>query len=116
METTGARALSPEAQEALRREDVKAVLEGRTRTEVGELFGVTRQTVGPWVRAYRAKGEKALGAKARGGPKGLGSRLGARQLARFARLLRDKLPDQLKLPFYFRMREGVVALVERGLG
>lgn len=116
MENTDARALSPEAQEALRKKAVKAVLEGRTRTEVAELFGVTRQTVALWVKAYRAKGEKALEARPRGRPKGSGSRLEARQLARLARLLRDKLPDQLKLPFYLWTREAVVALVERQFG
>ena len=41
MKNVDARSLPPEAQEALRTKAVKAVLDGRTRTEVAELFGVT---------------------------------------------------------------------------
>lgn len=52
MENRDPRSLPPEAQEALRRKAVRAVLGGRTRTEVAELFGVTRQRVSLWVKAY----------------------------------------------------------------
>lgn len=117
METRDARALSPEAQEALRRQAVRAVVEGgRTRTEVAELFGVTRQAVALWVKAYRARGERALEAKPRGRPKGKGTRLEPWQMAQVAETLRDRMPDQLKLPFYLWTREAVVALVERRFG
>ncbi len=112
MKDVDARSLPPEAQEALRTKAVKAVLDGRTRTEVAELFGVTRQTVSLWVKAYEAEGEKALRAKQRGCPKGSGSRLLPWQKALVARTLRDKMPDQLKLPFYLWTREAVVAWVE----
>jgi transposase len=117
METRDARSLSPEAQEALRRKAVRAVVEGgRTRTEVAELFGVTRQTVALWVKAYRARGERALEARPRGRPKGKGTRLEPWQMAQVAKTLRDRMPDQLKLPFYLWTREAVVTLVERRFG
>lgn len=116
MKTIDARALAPEAQEALRKKAVKAVLDGRTRIEVAELFGVTRQSVALWVKAYETEGEKGLEAKQRGRPKGAGSRLEPWQKAQVAKTLRDKLPDQLKLPFYLWTREAVVALVERRFG
>lgn len=95
---------------------VQAVLEGRKKTEVAELFGVTRQTVGGWVKAYREDGEKALRAKPQGRPKGQGTRLAPGQMAQVAKTLRDKMPDQLKLPFYLWTREAVVALVESRFG
>lgn len=116
MKRRDARSLSPAAQEALRVKAVQAVEDGRSRTEVAELFGVTRQTVTRWVKAYRKGGEKALRAKRRGRPKGVGSRLAPWQKAQVAKVLRDKMPDQLKLPFYLWTREAVVALVARRFG
>jgi transposase len=116
MNATDARSLPAEAQEAMRRKAVEAVLGGRSRTEVGELFGVTRQTVTLWVKAYEEGGEKALETRPRGRPKGVGSRLAPWQKAQVAKTLRDKMPDQLKLPFYLWTREAVVALVERRFG
>jgi transposase len=116
MKTKDARSLSAEAQEALRMKAVQAVLEGRKKTEVAELFGVTRQTVAGWVKAYHAHGEKALRAKRQGRPKGQGTRLVPWQMAQVAKTLRDKMPDQLKLPFYLWTREAVAALVESRFG
>lgn len=116
MKTNDARSLAPKAQEALRKKAVKAVLGGRTRTEVAEIFGVTRQTVALWVKAYQADGEKGLEARPRGRRKGAGSRLQPWQKAQIAKTLRDKMPDQVKLPFYLWTREAVVALVERRFG
>jgi transposase len=113
MTNKDARSLAPEAQEALRMKAVRAVEEGRTRTEVADLFGVTRQSVALWVKAYREEGEKALEAKPRGRRKGDGYRLQPWQMAQVSKTLRDKMPDQLKLPFYLWTREAVVALVER---
>lgn len=116
MDPTDARSLPPEAQEAMRKKAVEAVEAGRSRTEVGELFGVTRQTVTLWVKAYEEGGEKALESRPRGRPRGAGSRLEPWQKAQVAKALRDKMPDQLKLPFYLWTREAVVALVERRFG
>jgi transposase len=116
MRNDDARSLAPEAQEALRMKAVRAVLGGKTQTEVADLFGVTRQSVGRWMKAFREKGEKALKAKRRGRPKGAGSRLKPWQKAQIAKALMDKMPDQLKLPFYLWTREAVVALVERRFG
>lgn len=63
MKNQDARSLPSVAQEDLRRKAVKAVLDGRKQVEVANLFGVTRQTVGRWVKAYREGGAKALKAK-----------------------------------------------------
>jgi transposase len=116
MKRRDARSLSSEAQEVLRRNAVRAVLEGRTRVEAAEWFGVTPERVGLWVKAYERGGESALRAKRRGRPKGDGTRLEPWQMAQVAKTLRDKMPDQLKLPFYLWTREAVVALVERRFG
>lgn len=113
MEPRDSRTLSPAAQEELRRRAVAAVLNGSSRTEVGELFGVPRQTVGLWVKAYHAGGEEALTSKRRGRPAGAGAKLLPWQAAQVAQALRDSRPEQLKLPFYLWTRDAVVELIKR---
>ena len=111
MKTKDFRSLSPQSQEDLRRKAVKAVLSGRTRHEVAELFGVTRQSVGAWVKRYRQDGAKGLKAQPRGRRRG--SRLKPWQAAQVVKAIMDKHPDQLKLPFYLWTREAVGSLIER---
>jgi len=106
--------LPPRAQEDTRRKAVKAVLAGRTRTEVAAIFGVSRESAGQWVKAYLKGGEKALRAKRRGRPKG--SSLKPWQAANTARTVIDRKPDQLKLPFCLWTREAVALLIERRYG
>jgi transposase len=114
MKTKDFRSLGPEAQETLRRAAVQAVLAGESRVAAAQRFGVTRQTVGQWVQAYRDGGEDALKARRRGRPKG-GS-LAPWQAAQIAKAVVDRCPDQLKLPFYLWTREAVGDLIERRFG
>jgi transposase len=113
MEPRDSRTLSPAAQEELRRRAVAAVLKGASRTEVSELLGVPRQTVGQWVKAYHGGGEEALKSKPRGRPAGAGAKLLPWQAAQVAQALRDSRPEQLKLPFYLWTRDAVVEFIKR---
>lgn len=108
------RSLSSEAQEELRRKAVMAVLRGNSRVEVALIFGVTRESVGAWVGRYRGGGGKELDARRRGRPKG-GSLL-PWQAAQIVRLIMDKRPEQLRLPFYLWTREAVARLIEKKFG
>jgi transposase len=116
MEARDTRRLSPAAQEELRRRAVAAVERGATRTEVERLLGVPRQTIGQWVKAYREGGAAALASKPRGPKPGAGTKLSPSQAAQIAKLLRDRRPEQLKLPFYLWTRDAVVDLIERRFG
>lgn len=109
-----ARSLSASAQELLRRRAVRAVLSGQRQIEVAALFGVTRQAVANWLRAHRGGGLRALKARRQGRP--TGGRLDDRQAAVIVRLIRDRRPDQLKLPFYLWTREAVAQLIEQRWG
>jgi transposase len=113
MKKTDARKLHASAQQDMRRKAVKAVLGGRTRVEVAEIFGVTRQSVGKWVQGYDEGGEKALKARKRGRRKGEGKKLLPWQLAQTAKMVTDRHPDQLKLPFYLWTRQAVAGLIEK---
>jgi len=111
-----ARTLAQAAQEELRRRAVGAVSGGRSQGEVARLFGVSRQTVNGWVKAERAGGEPALASRKRGRRPGEQQALRPWQQAQIARAIRDKNPDQLKLPFFLWTREAVRDLIERRFG
>jgi transposase len=111
-----ARSLSGVAQEELRKRAVHLVVElKKTRTEAARLLDVTRKAVGNWVKAHRERGEDALAAKRRGRPPG-GTKLSAEQAKEVAALVRDRNPDQLKLPFYLWTREAVAKLIKSHFG
>ena len=114
MEIRDARSLPPIAQEDLRQKALKAILDGRKQVEAAKILGVTRQTVGRWVKKFREGGEKALKAKRRGRPKG--GALLPWQAAQIARTVVDHNPEQLRLPFYLWTREAVAQLIKQRFG
>jgi transposase len=108
------RRLSPQAQEELRRRAVAAVVvEGRSQGEVARLFGVSRQSVNLWVAAHRRGGGRALASGKRGRRPGEQRALKPWQQAQIAKAIKEKNPDQLKLPFFLWTREAVRELIVR---
>lgn len=117
MPTRDARSLSADAQEALRKRAVQAYLTGEmTQAQVAAAFGVHRSALTKWLAAYRAEGEAALDAHPKGPAKGTRTLLTAVQAAQITRLIMDKCPEQLKLPFYLWTREAVQELILRKCG
>jgi transposase len=110
-----ARSLPSDAQAELRRTAVRLVGEGRSRTEVAALLSVTRETVGRWVKAHRAGGDRALDARRRGRRPGH-TKLTDAQQCKIAALVAGKNPDQLKLPGFLWTRALVRDLIGRELG
>ena len=105
-----ARCLTPEAQEALRRRVVRAVMGGRmTKAAAARTFAVSRTSVHAWVRTCWERGSRALKARGRGRPKR--SRFMGWQAATTVRLICDHCPDQLELPFVLWTREAVQSLL-----
>ena len=111
MKIKDARSLSPKAQEAIRIKAVEAVISGNKQVEISQLFGITRQALGKWVKAYKENGSKALKAKRQGRPKG-GSLL-PWQAAQISKTVIDRTPEQLKFPFYLWTREAVAQLIDQ---
>jgi len=114
MKIKDARSLPMVAQTDLRKKAVNAVLNGSKQVEVAKLFGVSRQSVGKWVRQYKEGGRRRLDAKRRGRPRG-GSLL-PWQAAQTAKTVIDRPPEQLRLPFYLWTREAVSQLIEERFG
>jgi len=111
MKMRDARTLPSIAQEDLRRKVLRAILEGEKQMEAAQIFGVTRQAVGKWVKKYREGGVRALRARKRGRPSK--SSLLPWQAAQIAKAVVHRYPEQLKLPFYLWTREAVAELIER---
>lgn len=114
MDIKDTRRLSPHAQEALRQRVVQAVHEGMTQVEAARVFHVSPQSVSTWVRAYRDHGATALVSKPRGRPRKI--QLAPHQAATTVRMLTDKCPDQIKLPFFLWTREAVQQLLVERFG
>lgn len=105
MKKIDARKLSASAIEEKRRQAVKLRSKGLTRAEIGGIVGVHADTVGRWLKVYRFGGAKALTLKRRGRREGSGRRLDKER--KVQRLLIDKTPEQLKLPYVLWTRESV---------
>jgi len=105
MKLKDARHLSPSAQEALRYRVVNAVEKGMSKSEAARVFKVSRTAVYHWTKTIANEGSKALKAKKRG--RRPCSRLLPHQAATVVRLIEQKCPDALGLPFYLWTREAV---------
>jgi transposase len=115
MEKHDARRLPPAALQDLRYRAVRAVLEqGMKVTVASRTFGVGRTALHAWLAAYRDGGERALKVKTRG--RKPEPRLKGHQAATIVRLITDRCPDQLKLPFFLWTREAVGQLIEQRTG
>lgn len=108
------RCLSPHAQESLRLRVVHAVQTGVSQAEAARMFGVSRQSVNSWDQCRRTEGLWALHAQPRGRPRVL--YLKPYQAATVVRLITDRCPNQLQLPFMLWTREAVQDLIRRRFG
>jgi transposase len=110
------RKLDMATQAELRRVAVAMVAAGKTRLETAAAVGVNRRYVGEWVAAAARAGAAALAGGRRGRRPGEQKALSPRQEARLRRLIAERCPDQLKLPFALWTREAVGALIARETG
>src|SRR5919204_3968002 len=95
-----ARSWSQQEQERTRQRAVAAVLdEGLAQAEAARLFGVHPNTVSKWVRRARAGGRHTLAAGRRGRRAGEQLALAPLQQAQLVKTIRERNPDQLRLPF-----------------
>lgn len=114
--SSDARSLSPRALEDLRRRAVAAVEGGVSQVQVARLYGVSRKTVGVWVRAYRANGADSFHARKRGRRQGDQLALSSAQQAWTLRTIAAGPPAAAGLGHHLWTRQAVVDLIGHGLG
>lgn len=115
MRMNDARSLSPQSQQDLRRRVVQAIrVEKLRKAHAAIQFGVSRSSIDKWLKAYDRQGDAGLVGGKRGRPPE--PRLTKAQQRQVTRLIVDRCPDQLKLPFALWTREAVVQLLKDRLG
>jgi len=112
MEKIDARKLSLENLELLRYQAIRLLKAGRKQVEVARIIGVRTATISDWNKAYQAGGKQALKLQHPGPVKGTNRILSAEQEQEIKRLITDKTPDQLKLPFVLWDRKAIVELIK----
>jgi transposase len=93
---------------------MRSVKAGMSQAAAARTFGVSRQSVNGWERRRPKGGLRSLRMRPRGRPPVLS--LKPYQAATVVRLITDRCPDQLKLPFMLWTREAVRDLIARRLG
>ena len=112
---TDARKLDQATQAHIRTMAVQAVRGGMSQVDAARTYGVSPRAVSNWMRRSRDGGLKALRAGKRGRRHGSG-RLNHRQAVRIRKMIIERMPDQMALPFYLWTRESVTQLIEREYG
>jgi transposase len=87
---------------------------GLTQLAVAAMLEVSRTAVGIWCRRADAGGDEALKKGKRGNPNG--PVLQGTQAATICNIIRDRRPEQVKLPFYLWTREAVQRLIMEQFG
>lgn len=108
------RRLSPDAQEQIRLRVVTAVRGGLKKSAAARAFGVSRTSIDAWLAKVQSGNLTSLRSKKRGRPRE--SRLAGHQAATLVRLITDRTPDQLKLPFALWTCEAVRDLIAHRTG
>jgi transposase len=80
-----------------------------TQKQAAEIFAITERTVNKIWNKYKAAGKRGLYSRKRGVKQG--KKITGQQAAEVRRLIKDKLPDQLKLSFGLWTREAVQQLI-----
>ena len=116
MSESDGRKLSMSALNERRRRAVKLRLSGMKLAEVASAVELTRSTVSLAMKAYREGGWAAVSVGRRGRRTGDGRRLTAEQEKEIQRVICDRTPDQLKMPFALWSRAAVAELIAQKFG
>jgi transposase len=93
---------------------VQALRGGMKKSAAARTFGISRTSIDRWLSLVELGNINSLRSKPRGRPKG--TRLAPHEAATTVRLITDRCPDQLKLPFALWTREAVQQLLAERFG
>ena len=92
------------------------VAQGKSQTEVCELLGVNKNSVSSWKKKHQKDGIKGLKERPKGKTIGAFRLISQEQEKQIQKLITDKMPDQLKLPFALWTRKAIKEVIEREYG
>ena len=117
MEARDFRSIGRVAQEELRRRALLLIVQqGLSQAEAALMVGVQRQTVNIWLQRYRAQGDDGVLDGRRVSPRRGKGLLTAEEAGKIQGWIRDRTPDQLKLPFALWTSRAVRDLITLRLG
>lgn len=116
MQTTDMRSLTREARHERRVQVIRLRKAGNTYEEIAALTGLSRTGVFNICKRHEEGGTKALHDAIGGRKFGENRLLDAAQEAQVRRLITDKTPDQLKMPYALWTRAAVAQLIEQRFG
>ena len=113
MEKSDLRKVKKSDKEAIRILAIKMYSKGISQKEISLYFGVRTNTISDWVKLYKQHGKKGLKEVKKGRKKGYGKLLSLEQEQEIQKMIIDKMPDQLKLPYALWTRKAVKDLIYR---
>ena len=113
MRTNDSRKLSVEALNERRRMVVECRQQGMTQKEVSTLCGMSTVTIGKIDHLYKKGGMRAVQVVKNGRPPGKGRILTREQERDAQKVIADRTPDQLKLPYALWSRVSVREMMKR---
>ncbi len=116
MEATDMRSLSRDARHERRVQVIRLRKAGQTYDEIAAQTGLSRTGVFDICKRHDVAGAKALRDAPSGRRSGDGRLLDAAQEALVRKLITDKTPDQLKMPYALWTRAAVSQLIEQRFG
>jgi transposase len=116
MEAIDMRSLSRDARHERRVQVIRLRKVGLTYDEIAAQTGLSRTGVFDICKRHEAAGEKALRDSPSGRQTGDGRLLDAQQEALVRKLITDRTPDQLKMPYALWTRAAVAQLIEQQFG
>lgn len=113
MKKTDLRKATKQEKEAMRLLAIKMYNNKITQKEISLLLGIRTGTVSDWVKLYKQYGIKGLKEVKRGRKRGYGKLLSETQEKEVQRMIIDKMPDQLKLPYALWTRKAIRDLIKK---
>ncbi len=113
MKKIDTRKVSSELQQHNRDLAIRLFQQGHKRAEIAEVIGVHYTVACSWIRAWKLGGEQAIKLGQRGRRPEEQRRLTGAQESTLKKLICDKNPDQMKLPFALWNRKAIQAVVKQ---
>lgn len=113
MEKIDLRKASTAEKEAIRIRAIMMHKQKIKQNEIAFLLGVHKNSICQWVKIFKEQGNKGLKEVKKGRKKGDGKLLSNEQEKEVQKMIVDKMPDQLKLPYALWTRKAIVDLIKR---